>query len=214
MADLDNLRKQAKRILRWHAERHHPVAAAIREALPRFRNLADGDILAARFTLADAQEMVARQNGCESWQALRSRETPMTTSEKPAAEPRFAAAEPCIFVSDFARARDFYVGKLGFTPELSYGEPPYFGLVARGAARLALRLVKEPVFVGDVRERQELLAASLTLAASADIKALFEELLGRDVGMFQRLRTEPWGARTFIVRDPDGNLLLFAGPAA
>jgi uncharacterized glyoxalase superfamily protein PhnB len=24
------------------------------------------------------------------------------------------------------------------------------------------------------------------------------------------LRAEPWGARTFIVRDPDGNLLLFA----
>jgi hypothetical protein len=28
------------------------------------------------------------------------------------------------------------------------------------------------------------------------------------------MKQEPWGARTFIVRDPDGNLLLFAGPAA
>jgi hypothetical protein len=27
------------------------------------------------------------------------------------------------------------------------------------------------------------------------------------------LRKEPWGAETFIVKDPDGNLLLFAGPA-
>jgi hypothetical protein len=27
------------------------------------------------------------------------------------------------------------------------------------------------------------------------------------------LKREPWGAHTFIVRDPDGNLLLFAGPA-
>ncbi|OCP36555.1 hypothetical protein BC360_04025 [Ensifer sp. LC163] len=27
------------------------------------------------------------------------------------------------------------------------------------------------------------------------------------------LRTEPWGARNFIVLDPDGNLILFAGPA-
>ena len=25
-----------------------------------------------------------------------------------------------------------------------------------------------------------------------------------------RLRAEPWGARTFIVADPDGNLILFA----
>jgi hypothetical protein len=29
---------------------------------------------------------------------------------------------------------------------------------------------------------------------------------------FQRLETEPWGARNFVVKDPDGNLLLFAGP--
>ena len=31
------------------------------------------------------------------------------------------------------------------------------------------------------------------------------------VPFHQRLRAEPWGARTFIVRDPDGNLLAFAG---
>ncbi|WP_435528297.1 hypothetical protein [Mesorhizobium abyssinicae] len=24
------------------------------------------------------------------------------------------------------------------------------------------------------------------------------------------MRTEPWGARTFIVSDPDGNLICFA----
>jgi hypothetical protein len=30
---------------------------------------------------------------------------------------------------------------------------------------------------------------------------------------FQTLRKEPWGAKTFIVKDPDGNLLLFSGPA-
>jgi hypothetical protein len=35
-----------------------------------------------------------------------------------------------------------------------------------------------------------------------------------DEGFQQILKQEPWGARTFIVRDPDGNLLLFAGPAA
>jgi uncharacterized glyoxalase superfamily protein PhnB len=123
------------------------------------------------------------------------------------------AAEPCIFVQDFARARDFYVDKLGFTLELAYGDPPFYGLIRRDGARLALRLVKEPVFVGDVRAREELLAASLTLAASTDIKALFEACLSAGIDMFQRLRTEPWGARTFIVRDPEGNLLLFAAPA-
>jgi catechol 2,3-dioxygenase-like lactoylglutathione lyase family enzyme len=109
------------------------------------------------------------------------------------------AAEPCVFTTDFARAEGFYVGKLGFRLELAHGDPPSFGLLVRDGARLSLRLVDGPVFREGVREREELLAASLTLASAA---------------VFQPPRTEPWGARTFIVRDPDGNLLLAASPAA
>jgi hypothetical protein len=44
-------------------------------------------------------------------------------------------------------------------------------------------------------------------------KALFLEFQNAGVTFFQSLKREPWGARDFIVRDPDGNLLLFAGPA-
>ena len=31
MPNLENLKKQAKLILRWHRERHYPVAAQIRD---------------------------------------------------------------------------------------------------------------------------------------------------------------------------------------
>ena len=31
--------------------------------------------------------------------------------------------------------------------------------------------------------------------------------------MQQPLKQETWGATTFVVKDPDGNLILFAGPA-
>ena len=41
--------------------------------------------------------------------------------------------------------------------------------------------------------------------------ALF--LAAAGVAFAQPLKHEPWGARDFIVRDPDGNLVLFAGPA-
>jgi hypothetical protein len=41
MPDLENLKKQAKLILRWHRERHYPVAAQIRRLIPRFRNMSD-----------------------------------------------------------------------------------------------------------------------------------------------------------------------------
>jgi uncharacterized glyoxalase superfamily protein PhnB len=45
------------------------------------------------------------------------------------------------------------------------------------------------------------------------IKQLFLDLQSAGVVFHQTLRREPWGAKTFIVKDPDGNLLLFAGPA-
>src|SRR5260370_38269291 len=72
MPNLENLKKQAKLILRWHRERHYPVAAQIRGLMPRFLNMPDSEILAASFKLSDAQEMVARQHGFDSWQALRT----------------------------------------------------------------------------------------------------------------------------------------------
>jgi len=72
MPNLENLKKQAKLILRWHRERHYPVAAQIREHLPRFLNMPDSEILAASFKLSDAQEMVARQQGFDGWQALKA----------------------------------------------------------------------------------------------------------------------------------------------
>jgi hypothetical protein len=49
MPDLENLKKQAKLILRWHRERHYPVAAQIRALMPRFLNMPDSEILAASF---------------------------------------------------------------------------------------------------------------------------------------------------------------------
>jgi hypothetical protein len=75
------------------------------------------------------------------------------------------------------------------------------------------RLVREPVFVGDIREREELLSASMALDSAAGIRQLFLRYREAGVGFFRPLKREPRDARTFIVRDPDGNLLLFAGPA-
>ncbi len=65
-----------------------------------------------------------------------------------------------------------------------------------------------------LRDREQLLSASLTVANAPEIKALFLEFQAAGVTFFQTLKREPWGASDFIARDPDGNLLLFAGPAA
>jgi len=134
--------------------------------------------------------------------------TEKTTSRKPI----LSATGALLYVSDFQRSRDYYVAKLGFAVEFAYGQPPFYGLVRRDQARLCLRLVCEPVFVGDIREREQLLSADIAVDTAAEIKELFRDFEASGVDFFQKLKTEPWGARTFVVRDPDGNLVLFAGP--
>ena len=213
MPHLENLRKQAKLYLRWHRERHHPVAARIRAVLPRFKGLTDREILDGAFQLSDAQELVARQSGFETWQALKSGVQAVPDTIAAADQPTLSAAEPELFVTDIKAACAFFTDKLGFSVAFTYGEPPFYGQVKRDKAALNLRLVCEPVYVDDIRQREELLAASLTVESAAEIKQLFLQYQAAGVDFFRPLKQEPWGARTFIVRDPDGNLLLFAGPA-
>ena len=124
-----------------------------------------------------------------------------------------SAAEPQLFVADMKASCDFFTGKLGFAVAFSYGEPPFYAQVRRDGARLNLRCVEKPVIDDALRDREQLLSGSLTVATAEEIGALFLEFQNAGVVFFQPLKSEPWGARDFIVRDFDGNLLLFAGPA-
>src|SRR5579863_6415374 len=214
MPNLENLKKQAKVIVRWHRERHYPVAAQIRGLLPRFVKMSDPEILVASFKLSDAQEMVAKQQGFDSWQALKtgiSTTSPKAKSTSPKAT--IVGAEPQLFVSDIKKSCEFFLEKLGFSLIFSYGKPPYYAQVGRDAARLNLRWVERGVIESTIRDREELLSASMTVATAEEIKLLFLEFQSAGVTFHQTLKKQPWGAKNFVVKDPDGNLLLFAGPA-
>lgn len=128
--------------------------------------------------------------------------------------PILNSIEAQLFVANIKTSCDFYTSKLGFAVQFIYGEPPSYAQVFRDNARINLRLVCEPVFAGDIREREHLLSASITVATANEIKELCQTYLAAGVPFHQALETEPWGARTFIVSDPDENLILFAGPAA
>ena len=123
------------------------------------------------------------------------------------------AAEPQVFARDINASRDFFIQKLGFTLEFVYGEPPYYAQVKRGGARINLRYVDKPVIDPDRQFREFLLSASITVETTAEIRTLFREFDSNGVAFRQALKLQPWGALDFIVKDPDGNLLLFAGPA-
>jgi catechol 2,3-dioxygenase-like lactoylglutathione lyase family enzyme len=219
MPNIENLKKQAKLILRWHRERHYPVAAQIRGLMPRFSKMADAEILAADFKLSDAQEMIAREHGFDSWQALKAGLAAASPSVKlrrvklPPSKATIVDAEPQLLVTDMKRSCEFFQKKLGFSLVFSYGDPAYYAQVRRDAARLNLRCVEGRAIESTVHDREELLAVSMTVATTAEIKLLFLEFQSAGVTFQQTLRKQPWSAKNFIVKDPDGNLLLFAGPA-
>ncbi len=128
-----------------------------------------------------------------------------------AAKATIVAAEPQLFVTDINRSCKFFVEKLGFSVVFSYGDPPYYAQVGRDGARLNLRRV-ESLMQSMVRDHDELLSASMTVATAEEIKVLFLEFQSSGAVFHQTLKKQPWGAKNFIVKDPDGNLLLFAGP--
>jgi len=126
-----------------------------------------------------------------------------------AARPSLSTAYPQLFVADMAASCAFFVDKLGFTVAFTYGEPAFYGQVRRDRARLNLRQVDGPVFDGDIRTREDLLAAYVPVE---HLTQLYREYQSAGVPMHQALKEQPWGADDFIVKDPDGNLIGFASP--
>jgi catechol 2,3-dioxygenase-like lactoylglutathione lyase family enzyme len=203
-------------VLRQHASGHVPVAQRIRRGLPAFAGRSDREVLGASFSLAQAQELIARELGFPDWTQLKtSIESMATHTPNPApgvlaGEPEILGAHPQIFVTDIERAVAFYRDRLGFACEYLYGDPPFYGLMARGGARLNLRHVDALPFDVAERAREDLLAATIVVR---NAKALFLSYEAAGLAFHQRYREQPWGARDFIVADPDGNLVHFASPA-
>lgn len=134
------------------------------------------------------------------------------SDKRPATRPaksKIVRAEPQLLVTDIQASCEFYTRKLGFRVAFIYGDPAFYAQVYRGGARLNLRLVESPLDA-KLRAEEEVLSASIALD---DAKPLYAEFQATGVAFHQTLRTEPWGACTFTVADPDGNLVLFAGQA-
>jgi catechol 2,3-dioxygenase-like lactoylglutathione lyase family enzyme len=209
MPTLDTLKKQAKLIVRRHHERLHTVAQQIRNHLPRFAGLSDNEVLDQRFTLADAQALLAAERGYPSWAALKAglaAETKTVPAAKAGAKPKLRLAEATLYVADIPASCRYFEQVLGFSTVFTYGEPPFYGQVARDGVPLNLRYVCDPVFVEGVREREEVLAANIGVSG---VKALYEEFKAAGATFHQGLKRHPWGAIDFVVKDPDGNLISF-----
>ncbi len=70
-ANLDHLKYQAKDLIKEHGSREPQAAQRIREFHPRFGKATDREIFDAPLRLSDAQLVIARERGFESWTALK-----------------------------------------------------------------------------------------------------------------------------------------------
>jgi catechol 2,3-dioxygenase-like lactoylglutathione lyase family enzyme len=92
------------------------------------------------------------------------------------AQPRItivlAGAEPQLVVADLAASIEFFTIQLGFSVAFSHGDPPFYAQVVRDAARLNLRHLDTPALDTGLRDREQILSATITLD---DAEPLFLE---------------------------------------
>jgi catechol 2,3-dioxygenase-like lactoylglutathione lyase family enzyme len=117
----------------------------------------------------------------------------------------FKQAVPNIFVKDFQAALAYYTGPLGFRSLFVFGEPPFYAHVARDEAILAIRCVSKPVI--DRSAGDDLLSAFVEVS---DVNIVHDALQAAGAHIRQPPRDEPWGMRSVIVSDLDGNLICLA----
>lgn len=211
MFNAENLAKQAKLVLKQHRSDNYSVCTRIRAGLTRFARASDRQILDSPFALHDAQEVIARENGFEGWASLKMKGKIMSksqaTQDNKATQPRLSCAFPQLFTKDVKKTAAYYEDKLGFKIQYLYGEPPFYGLVMRDGVGLNIRFTDETVIEQALKEKADLLSANIPLDA---VKALFLEFKAKGVVFHQSLKAQPWHAEDFVVKDIDGNLLLFS----
>lgn len=206
MPTLETYRKQAKLLVRWHREKDYCVGGRVRQ-LERYQSLTDSKVLAMKFTLALAQEIVAVEAGHQSWAELKAAAAERPKSpRKTSGPPLLRTVIPILFVRDVKASASFFREKLGFQIEFLHGLPPFYGAVSRDGVCLHLRFVERPFFAEMAACEKSLILASIEVA---NVQRLFEEFKTQGVGFAQKLKKQAWGGTDFQVRDPDGNVISF-----
>jgi uncharacterized glyoxalase superfamily protein PhnB len=115
-----------------------------------------------------------------------------------------------LFPKDLARMVEFYKALLGVEVDWD-GKSPYaefkhegirFAMYAR--SDLPVLLGKEPDYTRQINGTFEL---AIDLPHFEDVEGEFERALSLGAKQVYAPRTEPWGMRSSMVTDPEGNLI-------
>jgi catechol 2,3-dioxygenase-like lactoylglutathione lyase family enzyme len=116
---------------------------------------------------------------------------------------RLGRAAPCLAVRDIARATAFYESVFGMHKTFENGDPVGFVILKRDDAELHLTLV--PDYAGASHNVMHLI-----VGGADEIYRRCQTAAGARI--VNELRDAPWGMRTFVVADPDGNRIDVGQP--
>ena len=119
----------------------------------------------------------------------------------------FERTIPILRMFDVAKAREFYLGYLGFRVEFEHrfhDEAPLFMGVSRGGAVLFLS-----------EHHGDGTPGTNVVIRMSGIDALHRELVAKNYKYFNpSIQTQEWGTREMVVYDPFNNHLVFSEPIA
>lgn len=119
---------------------------------------------------------------------------------------RFGRVIPTLRIFDIAKAREFYLGYLGFTVDFEHRfepELPLFMQVSRGEARLYLS-----------EHHGDGTPGTHVTVEMRGVAAYHAELAAKNYSyMRPGLVEQPWGATTLTVYDPFSNWIIFSEPS-
>jgi|SRR5579863_647082 uncharacterized glyoxalase superfamily protein PhnB len=206
MPTIETYRKQAKLLLRWHREGDYSIGGRVRR-LERYQSLTDSEVLALKFTLTVAQEIVAVEAGHQSWAALKAARTGAPKTPRTSSGQQFLKkVTPILLVREVQTCAAFFQQKLGFDIDFLHGLPPFYGAVSRDGVCLHIRYVQKPFFAQAALQEKSLVCAAIEVS---NVQSLFEEFKAQGVEFAQKLKKQAWGGTDFQVRDPDGNVISF-----
>lgn len=108
------------------------------------------------------------------------------------------AAEPILAVRDVARAVAFYRDVLGFEREWLYQDPPVHAGISLGRFQIMFT-------------RSETPRPSELFFRVDDVRSLEAKHRAAGATIAEPLENKPWGVAEYVIRDPDGHRLRFAG---
>ncbi len=114
-----------------------------------------------------------------------------------------------VITDDVARLVGFYEQVTGVPATWS---TPDFAELVTPACTLAIASTRTVALFGTDSARPAANRSVITEFRVADVDAEFERLVPLDCEIVQKPTTMPWGNRSLLFRDPDGNLVNFFTP--